>query len=396
MPELNILVKARDEASATLKGLSGSLEGLEKAGKAAIIPMGALAAAGTALIAKTTLTAARTEELGVVIENLGRVSGYTEDELYATEEQIKDLGITTQGARTIMSRFMGAQLDLADASKIARAAQDLAVIGMEDSSVAAENLTYAIASMQPRILRQYGIFVNLNDVYEETAVTLGKTTEELTENEKRQGMLNAVLNQAGNFAGTYEAAMDTAGKQLRSFRRYTEEMANEFGEHFLPYLSEGVSLVTNLAKSYLALDDVQKGNISRTVAYATAMSGAIAAASAFLILLPKIKVALLALTGPGGALLLLVGILAAVAVRAVEVRMEFNRLAADIKGCSHNAEIYVEQMRALRDINTESSKAARSLAGDVGKLMEAKYAEADAWEFTLDKMESDAGRGGRT
>ena len=114
MPEIAIVVKAKDEASETLKGVDKALHGLKKAGEAAIIPMGALAAVGTALIAKSVLTAARTEELGVVIENLGRVSGYSEEQLAETEAAIKKLGITTQGAQTVMSRFMGAEIDLAD------------------------------------------------------------------------------------------------------------------------------------------------------------------------------------------------------------------------------------------------------------------------------------------
>jgi len=141
MPEINIIVKARDEASKVLGNVAGSMESLEDNARKALLPLGAISGIGTAIIGKMTMTAARTEELGVVIENLGRVSGYSQEELAEVEESITNLGITTQGARTIMSRFMGAELDLADASKIARAAQDLAVIGMQDSSEAAETLT---------------------------------------------------------------------------------------------------------------------------------------------------------------------------------------------------------------------------------------------------------------
>ena len=318
MPEINIIVRAKDEASAALKNIGGSLDELQNNAQAAVVPLTAIAAAGALIIGKMTMTAARTEELGVVVENLGRVSGYGAEELASVEQSILDLGITTQGARTIMSRFMGAQLDLADASKIARAAQDLAVIGMEDSSVAAENLTYAIASMQPRVLRQYGLFLNLNDVYEKTAAALDKNVEDLTEAEKRQGFLNATLEQATRFEGTYEAAMGTAGKQMRSFRRYTEELSNQLGKFFLPVLTKIVEGATFLIKALIDLPEPVKQVIAAVGGLITVFTGLLAGGAGLIILIPKIAalggaIAALA-TGPIGWLALaIMGIGAAVA-----------------------------------------------------------------------------------
>jgi len=255
------------------------MDGLRQSAATVAVPMAAIAAAGGLVIGKMVTTAARTEELGVVVENLGRVSGYGKDELGDVEQGIIDLGITTQGARTIMSRFMGAELDLADAAGIARAAQDLAVIGMEDSTVTAENLTYAIASMQPRVLRQYGLFLNLNDVYEKTATALGKEVDELTEAEKRQGFLNATLEQASRFEGTYEAAMTTAGKQMRSFRRYTEELSNQLGKFFLPILTKIVEGATLLIKAFLDLPEPVKQIIAAILGFGTVLAALLAGAT---------------------------------------------------------------------------------------------------------------------
>jgi hypothetical protein len=52
MPEINIIVKAKDEASAVLKNVGGSFDQLQKNAQAAIIPLTAVAAVGTALIGK--------------------------------------------------------------------------------------------------------------------------------------------------------------------------------------------------------------------------------------------------------------------------------------------------------------------------------------------------------
>ena len=310
MPEIAIIVKAKDEASRVIGGVTGSLGELESAARTAVLPLTAIAVAGGAIIGKMTMTAARTEELGVVIENLGRVSGYGQEELDKVKDSITDLGITQQGAMTIMSRFMGAQLDLADATKITRAAQDLAVIGMEDSSVAAQNLTYAIVAMQPRLLRRYGIYVNLNEIYKKTALALDKETDELTEQEKRQGFLNAILEQAGRFTGTYEAAMGTAGKQIRSFRRYIEELSNELGQYFLPLLSQLVTGASTLMKALIDLPDPVKQIIAAVLGLVTAFAGLLAGSAGLIILIPKVIAlgsAILTLaTGPIGILIIAV------------------------------------------------------------------------------------------
>lgn len=384
---LEVIILAQDQASAQFKTISKNMEVLTYGAQQAAMGFGAIAAAGTALIAKTTLTAARTEELGVVIDNLGKVAGYSKEELDAHEKGIKDLGITTQGARTIMSRFMGAELDLADASKIARAAQDLAVIAMQDSSEAAENLTYAIASMQPRILRQYGLFLNLNDVYKQVAQALGKDVQELTEAEKRQGMLNAVIDQAGNFAGTYESAMTTAGKQLRSFRRYTEEISNEFGANYLPAFGEAIGMATRFAKSILGASDASKQAAANIVLITTASSSAMAGLTGLMVAATKLMPAMGFLFGPAGLAVLGAGALTALATSALQSEASFKANKKALLELSKTQREYVEGVKELIPQTEKATVSARSYHYDAMKAAEATAALAAAWEFSITKAE---------
>lgn len=224
--------KAR-RADSAVAGLAGTV-------KKVLLP--AVAALGAAFgavklggfVKEATLTAARTQVLGTVLQQVGRVAGYSEGTLRQTEQTIKSLGITTQAARTLMIRFAQSQLDIADAAKIARAAQDLAVISGQNSSEAAETLTHAIAAQRPILLRQFGIVQDLTDVFGNYAKTINKSAEELTQYEKKMAFMNVILEQAARVSGSYEAAMRDAGKQLTSFPRYLEEMANAVGQHFLP------------------------------------------------------------------------------------------------------------------------------------------------------------------
>lgn len=284
---VEIVIRARDSASRVLEGIAVSSEHLN-------IALGAIGVAGIGLATSMTLTAARTEELGVVTENLGRAHGYTAREIQFTEERIKALGITTQAARLLTAQLIGSQVGLARAIDIARAAQDLAVLGMTDSSEAASDLAYAIASLQPRLLRKYRIYISLVDVYRKAATELGKHVTALTHAEKMQAFQNAVLVKAAQYTGTYEAAMTTAGKQLRSMRRYVEEMANEFGEHLLPVMNLVIRATTDLIKTLTGLPDP----IQATLIYTTALGGAFLVLTGSLaLMIPKLMLAIETFTG---------------------------------------------------------------------------------------------------
>lgn len=202
----------------------------------------------TSFVKSVTLTAARAEELAVVLENVGRTADYSAQYLMQEEEKIKALGITTQATRMLMIRFMQSQLDVALAAKIARAAQDFAVIGMVDSSEAAKMLTFAIAAQRPRLLRQFGIVTDLAEVFGKYAKTVGKSAQDLTEHEKRMSFYNVIMENAARITGTYEAAMLTAGKQFRSLQRYVIEASNAIGKYFLPVFSEFVNEMTAALK----------------------------------------------------------------------------------------------------------------------------------------------------
>ena len=225
-----------------------------------------------ALASKMTLTAARTEVLGVAMEAVAKATGTSMEELKKQEAILKKQGITTQEARGILTLFMQSQLDVADASKVARVAQDLAVISGQNSSEAARTLTDAITSQEPMLLRNYGIVKNLDEIYETYGKEIGLVTEktdkngkvqkiwqrELTETEKKQSFLNIITKEGEKVAGTYETAMGKVGKKLTSLPRYFEEAANSLGEQFLPTFNRGVDVLTDWLKAITEMTPAQK------------------------------------------------------------------------------------------------------------------------------------------
>ncbi len=239
---------AKSMKSAT-DSMTLSLKKAEAGSKVFAKGVGIASAAIGGLIVKTTLTAARTETLGVAMNAVAKATGNSVTELATQEAIMKKQGIATQEARTILTKFMQSQLDVADASKISRVAQDLAVIAGENSSDTAQTLTTAIANQNVLMLRQFGIVTNANDIFDAYATTLGKVADDLTGPEKKQAFLNEILKQGALAAGTYEAAMETAGKKLGSLDRHFQEAATVIGTVFLPAFGDLIDIVTVFLKN---------------------------------------------------------------------------------------------------------------------------------------------------
>lgn len=219
---------------------------------ASALKFGALAAAigGYVAVLKTAtvdaaLYAARTETLSVVTDQLAKVNNLGRDAVRAQVGALKEQGITTQEALQTVNKMIFAQLDLAKATQLARVAQDAAVIAGVNSSEALNGIVHGITTRQPEVLRTYGIIVTFEQEFAKAARGLGR---DLTEAEKVQVAMNAVLREGTKITGAYETAMLTTGKQLTSLKRYVDEAKNSIGEGLVPALGTAVGYMTTLSK----------------------------------------------------------------------------------------------------------------------------------------------------
>lgn len=196
------------------------------------------------IIRDSTMIASRVETLGVVMEAVGKNAGYSKAEVEAYSESVKQMGITTQASHQTVIRMMQAQMDLNQASNLARVAQDAAVIGNINSSEALERMIQGIQRGETEIMKTIGLNVSFENSYKVLAAQLGKNTDKLTEAEKVQARTNVTLEAGARIAGTYEAAMGTVGKQLLSLDRYIEEVQLKLGKLFTPMLSVAIQITT--------------------------------------------------------------------------------------------------------------------------------------------------------
>ncbi len=215
------------------------------------------------VIVSSTMLAARAETLSVSLNNVGANAGYTQEELAKYEEQLKGTGITTLQTRQIMIQLIGANLDLAKAQDLARAAQNLAVVAGTDSSQMFQRLTHAILTLNPAMLTDIGLNVNLQQAYKAAAQELGTNAQELDYATKKQIALNEVLRKAEPLLGTYEDAMSTAGKQAGSLTRHMEEFQLALGRAFQPVYSAIIQTQTAIFKQLRAVVEENEDALTR-------------------------------------------------------------------------------------------------------------------------------------
>jgi hypothetical protein len=198
-------------------------------------------------------TAARVEELDIAMKAIGESTGVGYETIREASKAIRANGIEMAAAQQIAIEFAQNQLDLAAASKVARVAQDLAVIGGKNSTQTTQLLTRAIITGNSMLLKSAGISKTVSEGYQEYADSLGKGVRQLTAVERQQAVTNLILEEGSKVAGTYEASMDAAGKVLRSFPRIFNDIKVEAGgvltAAFGPLIKSTYDLVASFSRA---------------------------------------------------------------------------------------------------------------------------------------------------
>lgn len=237
------------------------------------------AAKGFSFLSDVTQTAARYEQLGVLMQTLGATAGYTARELEAVESSLVDMGISMIQSRDVVQSMISASMDLADATKLARLAQDAATIGGINSSEALERMIQGIQTANTQVLRNIGIVVSFEDAYTKMAASIGKNTSQLTEAEKQQARVNEVLAQAPALAGAYENSMQTAAKQAGSMERHLLNLKTRMGEVFQPLYASSIKAQSDALEAAAKNADLVSYAIAGVVAGVTALTAGIATAT---------------------------------------------------------------------------------------------------------------------
>ena len=241
---------AFNQASKSAQGFQGQVD--KTNGMLIALGVG-LAAAGFAVtkFAKTSFTeAARVSEMDVAMTAIGKSTGIGALKLREATKAIKDKGIEMAAAQRMAVEFAQGELDVAQAADVARVAQDLAVVSQKNSTETATLLTRAIITGNSMLLKSAGVSRQVSEGYTAYAKELGKTTTQLTATERQQATINLIMDEGTKVAGVYEAAMQEAGKVLRSFPRLLNDMQVSFGTALVDGFGPAIKAAYDLTKNF--------------------------------------------------------------------------------------------------------------------------------------------------
>lgn len=209
-----------------------------------------------AVTVETVVYAARTEELGVVLNALAKQNNISTTTIIEQETAIKSLNITTQDARETLARFINVGFDLNKAAPLARVAQDLAVISGLSTSDELNKLVVGIQTLQSRNLRTAGVYITVDETLDKLSATTGRARDSFSTLEKQEAVLNATLQYGEKVAGSYTAAMSTASKQMRSLERQAYEAKNALGTAFIPVMGAVISTTGEFLETVAKYPDI--------------------------------------------------------------------------------------------------------------------------------------------
>lgn len=264
---MNQAAQSADAFGGSLKNAGASMNGANQqiqsfAGSAGIahktlMGLGAVSAiAGGAIIAfgvKSFYAAAQVNEMDVAMRAVGKSTGLGYTAMRTATLAVRDNGIEMAAAQQMVLLYAKANLQLADSSKVARVAQDLAVLSGANSTDTAMRLTYAIMNQDTLMLRHLGITKTASQAFEEYARANNTSAKALTEFEKKQAITNMVIAEGAKVAGVYEAAMKEPAKVLRSFPRLFNEVQVAVGQGLTQAFGPLILSTYNAVKAFTSL-----------------------------------------------------------------------------------------------------------------------------------------------
>jgi len=172
--------------------------------------------------------------IGIAMHIVANNAGITAEAVDKVRDSVVEQNVTTEAANRLMTDLIRNQLEYTQATELASAAQNIAVASGVSSSETIERISDSIASGNTWLLRQLGLVEHLDVVYKKYGETLGKTSEEMTEAERKQAVVNYVLQEGEKYAGAYDAAMQNASKVMRSTSDRVKEISYAFGQILEP------------------------------------------------------------------------------------------------------------------------------------------------------------------
>lgn len=186
--------------------------------------------------------AAQFEQLQAGLEYTGEVAGVSLTRVAEGLREITGAAVSTREAMSTVALGVSAGFSSEQLEGLTTVAKGASLALGRDMEDALSRLARGAAKLEPEILDELGIMVRLDDATETYAATLGKTAAELSQFERRQAFVNAIIEQGttkfGDLAAEVEAnPYDQLASAFKTLSTEGIKFINVFLGPLVKYLS---------------------------------------------------------------------------------------------------------------------------------------------------------------
>lgn len=159
---------------------------------------------------------AQVEQLKAGLVQLGSASGLAMKNLSQGLKEATGNAISLEEAMRATAQVTSAGLDPSSLERFGAAAKNISNALGRDVSDSFDRLTRGVTKLEPELLDELGLFIRVDEATEKYARSIGKTSSELTNFEKRLAFQNEALEQAEDKFGALSGIDSNPYAQLQS------------------------------------------------------------------------------------------------------------------------------------------------------------------------------------
>ena len=240
--ELSIILRLRDEASKRLEGVRGSLQRFANAWKKNWLAITAAITASIMALRKAwelMELGAKVEQQKQAFQNLASSLGVSSEQIIKDLRKMSGETLSTAEIMGKASQAMILGIDPTKLAKMMEISRASARAFGKDVGFMFESIAIGVGRQSKLILDNLGIIVSAGDAYEKYAKSIGKSTKELTEMERKQAFLNATLEAGDRILQQIDTSTMTNLEKMQKLKAQWEDFAVTIGQalwHVLGFL----------------------------------------------------------------------------------------------------------------------------------------------------------------
>jgi nitrogen fixation protein FixH len=231
--ELSIILKLRDEATKRLEGVRGALQRFANSWKKNWLAITAAITASIMALRKAwdlMELGAKVEQQKQAFENLASSLGMSSEKIIKDLRRMSGETLSTAQVMEKASQAMILGIDPSKLAKMMEISRASARAFGKDVGFMFESIAIGVGRQSKLILDNLGIIVSAGDAYEKYAKTLGKSTKELTEMERKQAFLNATLEAGERILRQIDTSTMTNLEKMQRLKAQWEDFAVKIGQ----------------------------------------------------------------------------------------------------------------------------------------------------------------------